>query len=182
MNPMRIFLVISLLSFVKLTQAQDSVNPREQRVALQLARICISEAGFQVHRPMSEYSTDCANIAGVLQRRSSVGRVTLGIMRAYSPKSFDKNRTDVRAYIPHLTTQNTPPRFWRRHLQWSVYRRRFEEVYQLALALVQGVKQPTCVADHWGARVQAIRDRARRYRWNRASCGKTLNSFWRIRR
>lgn len=182
MTPMRILLILLVLVLTTPTIAQTPTNTREQRIALQLARICISEAGFQISKPMSEYTTDCANIAGVLRRRSSVGRVTLGIMRAYSPKSFDKHRTDVRAYIPHLTTRTTPPRFWRRHLRWETYRRRFSEVYHLALALVQGVKHPVCVADHWGARVDAIRQRAHRYRWTRAKCGSTLNSFWRNNR
>ncbi len=182
MTSMRYLLLFYILWCTLPVHSQTPTNSREQREALQLARICISEAGFQLNRTMAEYTTDCANIAGVLQRRSSVGRVTLGIMRAYSPKSFNKERTDARAYIPYLTTRYTPPRFWRSHLQWSLYRRRFEEVYYLALALVQGTKRPTCEADHWGARMQVIRLRARRYGWYRAPCGNTLNSFWRIPR
>jgi hypothetical protein len=48
-----------------------------------------------------------------LRTRSRTGEVTLGIMRAYAPLSFNLNRTDNHRWVAHLRPDLREPRGWR---------------------------------------------------------------------
>lgn len=170
-------IVLAFLTCLLFTNTADA-QPRN--VQLWLARYCVSEAGFQVNKPFEEYTNDCAAIARVLSNRSSRGKVTIGIMRAYSRRLFDLDRNDRRCYISHLTTSHREPPCWPDNLAWSRYRGRFVEIYRLAGKLLTNEVTAPCDPDHWGAPTRRIRRRARGYGWRVVDCGNTLNEFWEI--
>lgn len=145
-----------------------------QGPALALARVCVSEAGWQ-----SVQSGDCAAIAHVLRRRSSVGRVTRGIVCQYSPRSCNKRRR-VRRWIAHLRPDMRRPDYWPRGSSWARRRPAWRETLAHAARLVRGERLDRCrrPPDHWGARWFTVN--ARRYGWERVQCGPTLNAYWRI--
>lgn len=63
---------------------------------LALARICVSEAGF-------EPSDDCAAIGAAIANGARRRHLTFQTFaRAYSNRVFDVTRADARAYLAHL--------------------------------------------------------------------------------
>lgn len=76
------------------TVLDDSQLPKAIQLRLALARICVSEAGFQIA------TNDCLFIYLALKERSNTHRITLGMMKSYSKSSFNKHRRDSRRWIP----------------------------------------------------------------------------------
>lgn len=147
-----------------------------KQLQLALAKICVSESGFQVR------SNDCTLIYHVLRRRSSTGEVTMGIMRAYAKKTFDEKRKDSRRWITHLNHTFTEPHGWVENvtIPWANRRDGYEEVYTHAGMLLRtrpstapcGVK-----VSHWGAR-GFRRELHLKQGWELVRCGNTHNDFW----
>lgn len=149
--------------------------PVNRNVHLALARICISEAGFQTR------TNDCTMIYHALRTRSRTGEVTLGIMRAYAPLSFNLNRTDNHRWVAHLRPDLREPRGWRETttIPWSSRREGFRQVYEHVGTLLRNRPENPCGVriDHWGARYFRRNTLIRRG-WTPIECGETLNQFW----
>lgn len=150
-------------------------TPVGTRLQLALTRICISESGFQTR------TNDCMMIYHTLRTRSNSGEITMGIMRAYAPQSFNVNRTDSRSWIAHLRADGREPRGWRENttLPWSTRRAGFLEVYRYVGNLLRTRPANPCDMriDHWGARYFRRNTLIRRG-WTPIVCGETLNQFW----
>lgn len=149
--------------------------PVNRNVHLALTRICISEAGFQTR------TNDCTLIYHALRTRSRTGEVTLGIMRAYAPQSFNLNRTDSHRWVAHLRPDLREPRGWRETttIPWSSRREGFRQVYEHVGTLLRTNPENPCNVriDHWGARYFRRNTLIRRG-WTPIQCGETLNQFW----
>lgn len=149
--------------------------PTLRRMQLALARICVSEAGFQTR------TNDCTLIYHALRTRSSTGDITMGIMRAYSGRTFDRSRTDSHRWIPHLDHNFREPHGWRETvtIPWSTRRGGFIEVYNHAGNLIRSRPENTCGIriDHWGA-PGFRRELHLSNGWQLVECGETLNDFW----
>jgi hypothetical protein len=162
---------------VELEPVEEIVEelPRNNRLQLALTRICISEAGFQIR------TNDCLMIYHALRTRSNTGEITMGIMRAYAPQSFNLNRDDSRSWIAHLRADGREPRGWRENtsLPWSTRRTGFMEVFRYVGELLRTRPENPCgiQIDHWGARYFRRGTLIRRG-WTPIVCGETLNQFW----
>ncbi len=156
------------------TQNQLAISINRD-IQLALSRICISESGFQVR------TNDCNMIYHALRTRSDSGEITMGIMRAYAPKSFDLERTDNHRWIAHLRSDFREPRGWREvaSISWSTRREGFRQVYEHVGMLLRTRPENPCGVriDHWGARYFR-RNRHIRNGWTPIECGETLNQFW----
>jgi hypothetical protein len=145
------------------------------RLQLALTRICISEAGFQVQ------TNDCMMIYHTLRTRSRSGEITMGIMRAYAPQSFNVDRTDSRRWIAHLRGDGREPHGWRENttIPWSSRRESYMEVYRYVGELLRTRPENPCGIriDHWGA-PYFRRSRHIRAGWIPIVCGETRNQFW----
>lgn len=155
----------------------DMDIPTLRRLQLALSRICVSESGFQIR------TNDCSLIYHTLRTRSRTGEITMGIMRAYSGRTFDRNRTDRHRWIPHLNHDFREPEGWRETvtIPWSTRRGRFIEVYNHVGSLLRRRPENTCGVriDHWGAR-GFRRQLHLSNGWRLVQCGETLNDFWSI--
>jgi hypothetical protein len=184
---MRVLLFLFCLLFCTTAQADSR--------QLALTRIIISETGFQLNRSYTTHEEEGPAIAAVLRGRSSVGRVTMGIMREYSPKSFNKERTDSRRWISFLWARRVRPQNFPRNLSWSVHYPRFMEVYRLSGRILRGeTEEVQCIhveedgtevyvkPDHWGAPVGWLQRMRTRQGWSIVDCGNTVNDFWITRR
>jgi hypothetical protein len=149
----------------------EASRPAEQ---LGLARICVSEAGW-------DRGPDCPAILEVLRDRSRKMRITLlGAMRAYSGRTFDRARTDARRWIADLQWHAGRPEGWPRNANWEGrYRNSWQDMLLYAGQLLGSDDHP-CKADphHWAA------PHFRRpfdLGWERVDCGETANAFWRVK-
>ncbi len=168
-------LTVALLLMPFTAEAQSRLNG--------LTNICISEAGFQTR------TADCALIVEVLRNRSSTGTVTMGIMRNYSTKVFNRSRTDHRRWIPWMTPTRVRPRGFPSNLTWNpTYRQRYWGVRRHVHRILTGQVMTRYSPDHWGARSlrrQRLRDgwqlivRGRPHDPNRPHLPhETYNDFW----
>lgn len=149
--------------------------PVNRNLQLALTRICISESGFQVR------TNDCTMIYHALRTRSSTGEITLGIMRAYAPQSFNIHRTDNHRWIAHLRIDAREPIGWRETttISWSTRKEGFQQVWNHVGMLLRTRPENSCGIriDHWGARYFRRRTHIRNG-WIPIQCGETLNQFW----
>jgi hypothetical protein len=166
---------------------------------LALARICVSEIGFDVGRGDDlDARRECAAIASVLRARDEVIDGDLGAaMRAYSSRVFDPTRRDPRAWIAHLRLDGREPAHWptvvierapeadgasrvRPHPPWAAYRALWSGALDTARAVLAGEIDHACAAApaHWGARYGVDLERARRAGWTEIDCGETGNAFY----
>jgi hypothetical protein len=155
---------------------EDNTNlPGMRNLQLALARICVSEAGFQTR------TDDCVMIYHALRNRSSTGQLTIGIMRAYAPLSFNTERTDNHRWVAHLNERFTEPQGWSEVVpfSWGAKRNDWIRVYNLAGEIIRRNPVPPCElrVDHWGA-PGFRRQMHLRNGWTLLECGDTLNDFW----
>lgn len=153
----------------------DSRLPKAIQLRLALARICISEAGFQTT------TNDCALIYQAIKTRSRTHQITLGMMKSYSPGVFNKHRTDERRWIPYLNANFTEPEHWNETVMvpWGARRSAFIAVYNLAAELIRTNPANPCGVriDHWGAKRFKRRQHLAEG-WTIVQCGNTKNTFW----
>lgn len=157
------------------SQKNDHANV-SQDLQLSLAKICVSESGFQVR------TNDCTLIYHVLRGRSVTGEVTMGIMRAYARNVFNENRKDSRRWIVNLNSRFEEPEGWSGNvtIPWGLRREGFIDVYNHAgdLLRTRPAETPCGVkVSHWGAR-GFRRDLHLSRGWRLVECGKTNNDFW----
>jgi len=152
-------------------------EPVRHDLQLALARICVSESGFQIR------TDDCLMIYQTLRNRSSTGELTMGMMRAYSPLSFDLNRTDGHRWVAHLNERFTEPLGWSDTVPFSWYARRDDwiSVYNYVGEILADDPVPPCTLPlhHWGARGFRRRELIEAG-WILTQCGETLNDFWTV--
>lgn len=151
------------------------LTPREERQALALARICVSEAGFTLR------TRDCELIYHVLRTRSRSGELEMGTMRAYCTKSFNKARTDNHRWVAHLNRAGREPQGWSETttVPWSRRRSAWLRVLEHTRDLIRNRPENPCGdrLDHWGSKGFRKR-RHLRNGWRIVDCGETLNEFW----
>lgn len=153
-----------------------------RRLQLALTRICVSEAGFQ-YRTM-----DCRLIYEVLTYWSADHTtLTMGNMRRYSGKTFDRDRTDHRRWIAFLNSNFSEPTGWResQDIPWSSVRDNFRRLYNYVGYLIRYPQPNPCTVElhHWGARGFRRREHLGQG-WILVQCdgAETLNDFWSLPR
>lgn len=153
----------------------DRRLPKGVQLRLALAKICVSEAGFQTS------TNDCALIFQTLKTRSRMHQVSLGMMRSYSPDVFNKNRTDARRWVPYLNARFAEPEHWSETVRvpWTARSEAWHAVYNLASELIRTNPANTCGVriDHWGAKHFRRRQHLAEG-WTIVECGVTKNAFW----
>ena len=149
--------------------------PKGVQLRLALAKVCVSEAGFQTS------TNDCALIFQALKTRSHMHQVSLGMMHAYSPDVFNKNRRDARRWVPYLNASFTEPEHWSETVRvpWTARSAAWRSVYNLASELIRTNPANSCGVriDHWGAKHFRRREHLREG-WTIVECGVTKNAFW----
>lgn len=147
------------------------------RIALMLARVCVSEAGWEGY-------DECTVIvhAFVYQAHERGISVDQQIC-AYAPNSCNRERTDPRRWIAHLHPERrTAPPGWPRGMSWSEHRAKFTAMLLVASRAYRGTIPSACpTALHWGAQwCRPCRDRMRAAGFERAGCDMA-NAWWRRR-
>lgn len=163
-------------------ETRAAAPPQERLTThLALARICASEVGLR-----GSYE-ECAAIVAVLRDRAARnGWTLLGAARRYSTNVFNRERTDDRAWVAHLTPDGRQPAGWptsvvvhrggrevvRRHLPWSAYRDSWLRLYAAVRQILRGEIQPDCAQPphHWGCRTCGDSERALSHGWGEVAC------------
>lgn len=144
-------------------------------IALLIARVCVSEAGWTNH-------DECAVISHAFVYQSQMRGIPIRHqICAYSPNSCDPNRTDVRRWISHLHPERSrPPPGWPRGSNWEMRRAQFAALVVTAARAYRGeIVSPCPGAIHWGApNCRPCRIRMQEHGYVRAGCGLN-NFFWR---
>lgn len=139
-----------------------------------LARVCVSEAGWQGHE-------ECTVIVHALSNQAAERGIPLRRqICAYAPNSCDRDREDNRKWISHLHPEaRRPPPGWPR-LSWETHRVRFVAMVITAYRAMIGELSSACPgAYHWGAHwCRACRERMRDSGYVRAGC-EMANAWWR---
>lgn len=160
-----------LSSFTANSDSRTDSPMQPSQDSVDLARVCVSESGFRD-------TNDCAAIGHLLVRRAERLHITFAEMiRRYSTRAFDEQRTDRRRWIPFLSASLSEPRGWPVGLSWERYRDAWEARIGLARRVLSGATADPCPgSDHWGG---AMDDHRVPDSWRRAVCaGVTLNRFW----
>jgi len=170
---MRIVIVLVSLLLASSSIAEAARRrPRDlAREALDLARVCVSEASF-------ELGPDCPAIAAVLRRRP-FGGISEAAAR-YSPRVVGARppRTSRQVWIAGLRADLAEPVGWPASAgPWTHYRGLWRAILASARTLVEAENVPCSVPpDHWGGPMD--RARAARLGYRRIDCGKTRNDFY----
>jgi hypothetical protein len=162
----------------------DTPGAALERTTESVARVCVAEAGWDLR------TGDCAAIAWLLRRRAARLGVSVDVLvRRYSTRHFDEERTDARRWIVGLTLAATvdgspAPEGWPRSLEWPPYRRALGAAHNHVRGVLVGDIGDPCrgEAAHWGARFGDDVERARRAGWRLLECsGRERNAFWSVR-
>ena len=163
--------------------------------ALALARICVSEAGW-------EETDDCPAIHHVLLRGAEVrggsSRAYVSFASSYAHRLLTGDGQIQRPWLRQLDARGTEPGLWgfRRARDgsltrvggppWRAYRTRWLAVLERATRLVEEARLSDwdewspCVEppQHWGCPDCGDRERALARGWRQVDCGDTANDFW----
>lgn len=151
----------------------DQVDAREQ---LALARVCVSEVGW-------DPTPECAAIHQVLEDRAQRMGMTYGAaVCAYSSRTCDRDRTDARRWISHLTARGARPDGWPSTASWARHRPRWLELHEHAGEVLRGRVASSCDGEvhHWGMPGGIDLERALSAGWTRVDCPGARNAFWRV--
>lgn len=144
-------------------------------IALMLARVCVSEAGWHGH-------DECTVIVHAVVHQAQVrGRSVEAQICAYAPNSCNPNRQDDRRWIAHLHPERSqPPPGWPRGSSWAQHRAYFVAMLLVAHRAYIGELPSACPgAFHWGSQgCRPCRQRMREHGFVRAGCGLS-NAWWR---
>jgi hypothetical protein len=148
------------------------MTPQVFALSLMLARVCVSEAGWNGHE-------ECTVIVHALVQQAHNRGIPLEQqICAYAPNSCDRDRQDGRRWISHLHPNRTSaPPGWPR-MSWAEYRAKFTGIMMLAYRSYMGEVPSACPqAYHWGSvYCEACRVRMRDSGFVRAGCG--LRNAW----
>lgn len=149
--------------------------PETFAIAIMLARVCVSEAGWQGH-------DECTVIVHSLTYQAHQREIPIRHqICAYAPNSCNRDREDRRRWIAHLHPERRyAPPGWPRGLRWSQYRAYFTAMVMVAARAYRGEIPSACPgAVHWGATwCRRCRERMRASGYVRAGCG-LRNAWWR---
>lgn len=135
-------------------------------LVLTLAQICVWEAGFAE-------TDDCPAIAQVLRTR---GLDTPPEMLRYARGLQNPRR---RRWVRHLDLEARRPRHWPRHLSWERYIPRWRARITEAERILATRPQPCPRGTRHYAQRGWTHPKGTWRGWVRASCGYTMNAFWR---
>lgn len=142
-------------------------------IAVMIARVCVSEAGWTNH-------DECAVISQAFVYQAQMrDRPIRQQICAYSPRSCDPNRTDHRRWISHLHPERRrPPPGWPRGSNWELRRSQFAALVVTAARAYRGEFTSSCpAAIHWGSPYcRSCRERMREHGYVRGYCG--LKNHW----
>lgn len=194
--PRSFWIILATLTFIVFVletwvRAQEPLTPE-----LALARICVSEAGW-------EATDDCAAIHHVLLRgaehRGGGRRAYVSFASSYSHRLLTGDGQIQRPWLRQLDTSGSEPGLWgfRRMRDgslsrvdcppWRAYRERWMAVLERARTLVRerrlddADEWSPCDEEphHWGCPLPCVdHERATRAGWRQISCGNTVNEFW----
>ncbi len=153
-----------------------SANRYGRREQLALARVCVSEAGWDA-------TPECAAIHQVLEDRARViGFSYIAAVCSYSTRTCDRGRQDPRRWIAWLSPSLDEPEGWPRGMLWSRYRDRWRTMLDHAGAVLRGQVQSPCEEPphYWGMPRGIDLARAQEAGWERLSCPGARNAFWRV--
>jgi hypothetical protein len=146
-------------------------------IAVMLARVCVSEAGWTSHE-------ECTVITHALVYQAQMrDRPVRSQICAYAPNSCNPRREDPRRWIAHLHPERrSPPPGWPSGVSWAERRAMFAALVVTAARAYRGEIPSACPgALHWGSRYcRPCRDRMAQYGYMRAGCG-LRNAWWRRR-
>ncbi len=148
------------------------MNPDTFRIILMLARVCVSEGGWEGHQ-------ECVVIVNALMEQAEDRGITLERqICAYAPNSCDRRRQDDRRWIAYMTPDGRAPRGWPR-LNWERYRVRLAAMMVVAYRAYLGIEVSSCPAGyHWGSSwCSSCRRRMRQSGFRRIDC-PIANNFW----
>lgn len=144
-------------------------------IAVMLARVCVSEAGWQGHE-------ECTVIVHALVYQAQARDIPVQQqICAYAPNSCNPDRDDNRRWIAHLHPERRyAPPGWPRGMRWSEHRAFFAAMVLVAARAYRGEEPSPCPgARHWGARwCSECRERMEEHGYVRAQCG-FRNAWWR---
>lgn len=176
-------LIISLIVVGTISLFSSTSKAYSRRTQLYLGRHFVNENGFTI-------TDDHVAQSIVLKRRSSIGEITSGIIRAYSRDTVTRRhliRSD-RRYISFLNPWGARPRFWREDstVPWSTRRQTWLEIYRRAGRILRNEIISPCEAppDHWYSRPRTrmerrlLARRAQQEGYTEVDCGTTLNTYW----
>lgn len=191
------FPLLILAALVSLSTCASPASAQRQRISpeLALARICVSEAGWDCFETGDGYA-----IHEVILRGSTRHDISYtSYARAYSGRAVgSKPYIGQRTWIPFLVENGDEPRNWRTPLYrtqggavrvlgpppWSQYRARWlavlehaRRVVRLSLSDIQDWGRCGQEVHDWGGSMD--RDRARRLGLIEVECGETQNYFYR---
>lgn len=155
-----------------------TAEPGDLALDVDLARVCVGEAGWRVVD-----TGECAAILDVAIARSKARGV--GVRRAlrdYAHNHFDAARSS-RPWIAGLDVAGTEPEAWPERLDWRRYRPRWLLVIEHARKCIAGDVAPPCIGPlaAWGGAMDDWRARAAGL--ERAACAPGVrNHFWRVPR
>lgn len=169
--------VLAVLVAVDLLYAVEAkASPYGRREQLALARVCVSETGWDA-------TPECAAIHEVLADRARVIGVSyMAALCSYSSKTCDRGRSDRRRWIAWLSPSLERPRGFPSHLRWASYRERWREMLRHAGAVLRGEVSSTCEEPphYWGMPSGIDLRRAMLAGWRRIECPGARNAFWRV--
>lgn len=151
------------------------MTPQIFTISVMLARVCVSEAGWDAH-------DECAVIVHALNQQAIQRNVSLKRQICdYAPKSCDQERTR-RRWIAFLEPdRRTAPPGWPR-LPWEPYRAKFAGMVVTAWETMTGRRASPCPeAFHWGSRHCPACERRMRRRFERIECVGMKNVWYRRR-
>ena len=164
-----------IVAAVALAPSTASAHLDVARAELALARVCISEIGW-------EPGEECAAIhAVIVDRAERMGIPYMQALCAYASRSCSPGRTDARRWIAHLDASLERPDGWPASLPWSRYRERWAAALDLAGHVLGGRVTSPCelAPHHWGMPHGIDLERARLAGWERVSCPGARNAYWR---
>lgn len=147
-----------------------------RREQLALARVCVSEAGW-------EATPECAAIHQVLADRARQMEISyMAALCFYSTRTCDRGRRDPRRWIAWLSPDLRRPRGWPDGMLWSRYRPRWRVMLKHAGAVLRNEVESPCETPphYWGMPRGIDLERALQAGWRRLECEGTRNAFWRV--
>ncbi len=167
------FALLATLAACAGVAAADTRRDEDQNI-MDLARVCVHEAGWNGH-------ADCAAIHAVIVDRAARMRMSYrSALRAYAGHALDRRRVDARAWVPWLDDTAKAPRHWPAHVSWARHRERWRLVVEVSAMAYAGAREHTCdeYPHHWAADTHAMRERAARNGLSRVACVGTHNAFY----
>lgn len=138
---------------------------------LALSRIIVSESGF------TPTDDGPAIVSVIYDRAERMDMSPLSAARAYCPQSFNRERTDRRKWIAHLSLSGAKPHGWPANVSWERRRPLWLALTARVTELVKHPHSHSCSESpmHWGARWFS---RPRQLGWLEVDCGDTRNTYY----